>query len=75
LLNVVVEIMSRDSVVGIATAYAVEGRGIKIQVSVGSRIFTSSYRPDLLLFNGYLGLFPRVKAAGAPPTSAEVKKM
>jgi hypothetical protein len=56
--------MSRDSVIGIATAYELVG----VRVPVGSKIF-SSHRPD-----------PGVKRQGreaqhSPPASAEVKKM
>jgi hypothetical protein len=58
----------------------------KVRVPVGSRIFTSPFRPDRLsgppnlLYNGYQELFPGGKVAGreadhSPPTSAEVKKM
>jgi hypothetical protein len=56
---------SRDSVVGIATSYGLDDRGVGVRVSVGSRIFSSSRRPDRLwgspnlLSNGYQGLFPR----------------
>jgi hypothetical protein len=55
----------RDSVVGIATGYGLDDRGVGLQVTVGVRIFTSSRRPDRLwgppnlLSNGYLGFFPR----------------
>jgi hypothetical protein len=37
---------SRDSVVGIATAYGLDGRGVGVRVPVGSRIFSSPLRPD-----------------------------
>jgi hypothetical protein len=56
---------SRDSVVGIATGYGLDERGVGVRVPVGSRIFSSPIRPDRLwgppnlLFNGYRGLFPR----------------
>jgi hypothetical protein len=80
---------SRDSVVGIATSYGQDDRGVGVRVPVGSRIFCSPHRPDRLwtspnfLFNGYRGLFRRgggVKRPGreadhSPPASAEVKKM
>jgi hypothetical protein len=58
--------MTRGSLVGIATGYRLDGRGIGVRVPVWSRIFISSYRPDRLwgppnlLFNGYGG-----KATGA----------
>jgi hypothetical protein len=63
-------LLSRDSVVGIATAYGLDDRGVGVRIPVGARIFSSSRRPDRLwsppdlLPNGYPGLFPRGKAAG-----------
>jgi hypothetical protein len=50
---------SRDSVVGIATGYGLDERGVGVRVPVGSRIFSSPRRPDRLwgppsfLSNGY----------------------
>jgi hypothetical protein len=55
---------SRDSAVGMATGYGLDDRGVGVRVPVGSRIFSSLYRPDRfwcppsLLCNGYRGLFP-----------------
>jgi hypothetical protein len=78
---------SRDSVVGMATSYGLDDRGVGIRVPVGSRIFSFPNRPDRLwdppnlLCNEYRGLlYPGVKRPGrevdhSPPTSAEVKKM
>jgi hypothetical protein len=40
--------VSRDSVVGIATSYGLDDRGVGIRVPVGSRIFSSPDRPDRL---------------------------
>jgi glutamine synthetase len=40
--------MSRDSVVGIATSYGLDDRGVGVRVPVGSRILTSPNRPDWL---------------------------
>jgi hypothetical protein len=39
---------SRDSVVGIATSYGLDDRGVGVQVPVGVRILTSPNRPDRL---------------------------
>jgi hypothetical protein len=63
---------SRDSVVGIATGYGLDDRGVGVRVPVGSRIFYCPRSPDrlwgppnLLSIGGYWGLFPLGKAAGA----------
>jgi hypothetical protein len=78
---------SRDSVVGKATGYGMDNRGVGVRVPVGSRIFSSPRRPDehwgppSLLSNEYRSLFPRgIKRPGreadnSPPITAEVKKM
>jgi hypothetical protein len=39
---------SRDRVVGIATNYGLDDRGIGVRAPVGSRIFSSPRRPDRL---------------------------
>jgi hypothetical protein len=63
--------VSRDSAVCIATGYGLDDREVGVRVPVGSRIFTCPCRPDRLwgapnlLYNGYRGLFPEGKAAGA----------
>jgi hypothetical protein len=79
--------VSRDSVVSIATIYGLDDRRVGVRVLAGSRIFSSQNRPGRLwgppnlLFNGYGGaLSSGVKRPGreidhSPPTSAEVKKM
>jgi hypothetical protein len=67
----VVAMRSRDSAVGIATAYELNDGGVGVRVLVRSRIFYFPRRPDRLwgprspLSNGYRWLFPRGKAAGA----------
>jgi hypothetical protein len=77
---------SRDSVVGIATSYGLDDRGVGVRVPVGSRIFSSPDRPDRLrstqppIQRVPGALSPGVKRSGrevdhSPPTSAEVKKM
>jgi hypothetical protein len=66
--------------VGIATGYRLDDRGLVVRVSVKSRIVSSPRRPDR--FWGPLSLLPngcRVKRSvrethHSPPTSAEVKK-
>jgi hypothetical protein len=55
---------SLDSVVGIATGYGLDDRGIGVRVSVGSRIFSFPRHPDPfwgspLLSNGCRWFFPR----------------
>jgi hypothetical protein len=76
----------QDSLVGIATGYGLDDRGVGIRVPVGSRIFTSPCRPDQLgrptqPLNQWVpgALSPGAKRPGceayhSPPTSAEVKK-
>jgi hypothetical protein len=77
---------SRDSSVGIATGYGLDGRGVGVRVPVGSRNVSSPHRPDRfwgppnLPSNGYRVLSVGVKRLGCgadhlPPTSTEVKKM
>jgi hypothetical protein len=55
----------RDSAVGIATNYWLDGRWVGVRVPVGAKFFSPPRRPDRvwkppnLLPNGYRGLFPR----------------
>jgi hypothetical protein len=78
---------SRAIVVGIATGYGLDDRGVGVRVPVGSRIFSSPRCPDRLWGSTQLPIqwVPEVLSQGvkwlgreadhAPPTSAEVKKM
>jgi hypothetical protein len=59
---------SRDSSVGIATAYGPDDQGVRVRVPVGAIIFPSQCRPDWLWGPPGLlsnGSFPAGKAAGA----------
>jgi hypothetical protein len=59
------------SVVGIATGYGLDDRGVGVRVQVEPRILSSPRRPDRLwgppdfLTNGYRGFLSGGKAAGA----------
>jgi hypothetical protein len=44
--------MNRNSAVGIATGYGLDDQEAGVRVPVGSRIFTSPYRPDRLRAHG-----------------------
>jgi hypothetical protein len=56
---------------GVATGHELDGRMVGVRVSVGSRIFSTLYRPDRLwgppdlLSNGHLGPFPVGKTGRA----------
>jgi hypothetical protein len=54
---------SQDSVVGIATGYRLDDRGLGVRVLVGSRIFSMSSRPAVGSTQSHIqwvpGLFPR----------------
>jgi hypothetical protein len=47
IIIIIIIIRSRDSVVGIATGYGLDDRGVGVRVPVGSRIFSTSSRPAL----------------------------
>jgi hypothetical protein len=74
-----------DSVVGIATGYGLDDRGVGYRVPVESRIFSASSRPALGPTQPPIqwvpgALSPGVKrlereADHSPPASAEVKKI
>jgi hypothetical protein len=61
--------ISRDSSVGVATGYGLDGREVRVRVSVKARFFSSPRHLDQFLGppNGYRtgGCFLRGKAAGA----------
>jgi hypothetical protein len=63
---------SRDSVVGIATGYELDDQEVRVQVPIGSRIFSSPCCPDrrpgahsASYPMGTRGSFPGGKVAGA----------
>jgi hypothetical protein len=64
-VQITCQVWSRNSVVGIATGYGLDDRGVGVRVPVGSRIFSSPRRPHRLLgqpnllSNGYRSLFPQ----------------
>jgi hypothetical protein len=76
--------VSRDSAVGIATGYGLDGRGVGVRVPVGSRFFSTSSRPVLGPTQPPIqwvsgALSPGVKRPGreddhALPISAKVEK-
>jgi hypothetical protein len=59
----------RDRIVGIATGYRLDDRVVGVQVSVGSRIFSSPRPPDRGVKR------PGLEADRTPPARAEVNKM
>jgi hypothetical protein len=67
---IIIIIGSRDSTVGIASGYGLDGRGVGVRVLVVARFFSSSRRPNWfwgppsLLYNGYRCFFPGGKTAG-----------
>jgi hypothetical protein len=71
---------NRNSVVGIATAYGLDRRGIGVRIPVGSKTFSTSSRPALRPIQPPSQWAPGVKWQGceaehSPSTSAEVKKI
>jgi hypothetical protein len=64
------EAESRGRAVGIATGYGLDNREVAVRVPVGSRIFTSLYRPDRFLSHpasypmGTEDYFPGIKRSG-----------
>jgi hypothetical protein len=77
-------IRSRDGLVGIATGYGLDDRGVRVRVPVGSRIFSRSSRPALWCTQSPVqwvpgALSPEVKQPGreadhSPPARAEIRK-
>jgi hypothetical protein len=77
--------MSRDNVVGIATGYGLDDRGVGVRAPVGSRIFSMSSIPALGSTQPFIqwllaALSPEVKRPGSeadhsPQVSAEIKKI
>jgi hypothetical protein len=60
--SIFLDVLQRQmsSVVGIATGYGLDDRGVELRVPVGSRIFSSPRRPDRLWGPPWvLGHFPR----------------
>jgi hypothetical protein len=57
-LSTIQNMVSRDSIVGVATGYGLGDRGVGVRLPIGSRIFSSPLCPDWLwdpfyiLFNG-----------------------
>jgi hypothetical protein len=48
LMTLSITLIKDDSIVGIATGYGLDDRGVGVRVPVGSRIFSSPRRPDRL---------------------------
>jgi hypothetical protein len=69
-----------DSIVGRATGYRLDDRGIAVRVPVGSRTISTSSRPDLGPTQPPIQWVPGVKLLGreanhSPPASVEVTQM
>jgi hypothetical protein len=81
-LYIYIVILILASIVSRATSYGLDDRGVRVQVLVRSRIFSSSCRPDRLwsppdfLSSGYQGIKrPGRDADHSPQASTKVKKM
>jgi hypothetical protein len=64
---------------GIATGYGLNDRGVRVQVQLGSRIFSTSSITVLRPTQPTMQLVPEVKRPGreadhSPPTSVQIKK-
>jgi hypothetical protein len=80
-----VSTVSRDSVVGIATSYGLDDRGVGVRAPAGSRIFSASSRPVLGPTKLHIQCVPRAPSPGvkrpgreadeSPSASAEVEKI
>jgi hypothetical protein len=55
---------SRDSVVGIATGYGLDDRGVGLRVPIGPRIFSTLSRPAQGYTQPPIQWFPGGKVAG-----------
>jgi hypothetical protein len=76
---------SPDSVVGIATGYGLNDRGVGVRVPAGARNFSTSFRPVLGPTHPLVQCVPGVLSPGvkrpgsdadlSPPPSAEVKRI
>jgi hypothetical protein len=71
-VSIILMDVSQDSIVGIATSYGLGNKEVRVQVPVGSTIFSPEHHADWLwgspnlMSNGYWGaLSPGGKAAGA----------
>jgi hypothetical protein len=75
----------RDSVVGIATGYRLDDRGVGVRIPVGLRIFFKSFKPTLRFTQLPIQWVPGVLSPGlkrlgreddhSPPASVEVNKI
>jgi hypothetical protein len=66
------KLRSRDSAVGIATGFWLDGRGVRIPVRVGSRFFSSPPSPDG--FSGSLSLLSNMYQYASGSLSLGIKR-